>query len=409
MTLSAIILRLEGVFALTGDVFYEAMNEAFSEAGFTHRISRAAFAETFGHDVGRDAFLAYASRHLYPRKQTNDLRTLFEVTFKRLRQIAQDRMSETHTPAAPGVVDLLRAAQAQGVQIVLVTALAPPVCDRLIAIAGGMDAKALFSRIIYQDLRVPAEAFQHARAVVCGPSIVLESSTPGLAAAESAELASVAVVGQSVLANGIHGARAVVEKLPDLVEEAAGEGALVSGRDLLLALDAIVKNDIVIGSKMKVIDLQVRDVLRDKGDAVKSVNPTDTVHFLSQRLLSEKVGALVVIGDTGALEGIVSERDIARGVAAHGASVLDMPVSAIMTRAVITCALSDSIHNVAKVMTARRIRHLPVAQGDKLAGLISIGDVLNRRLEEVRYEASVLRHAAAAGGDVVNLPGASRT
>ena len=90
MTLSAIILRLEGVFALTGDVYHAAMNEAFSEAGFAHRISRAAFAETFGHDVGRDVFLAYASRHLYPRKQTSDLRTLFEVTFKHLRQIGLD-------------------------------------------------------------------------------------------------------------------------------------------------------------------------------------------------------------------------------------------------------------------------------------------------------------------------------
>ncbi len=406
MTLSAIILRLEGVFALTGDVYHEAMNEAFSEAGFAHRISREAFAETFGHDVGREVFLAYASRHLYPRKQTSDLRTLFEVTFKRLRQIAQERMAQAHTPAAEGAVDLLRAAQERGIQTILVTALPPAVCERLIANAGGQDAKSLFSRIIHQDLRAPAEAFQHAKAVVSGPVIVLESSTPGLAAAETAGLASVGVVGECVLANGIHGARAVVEKLPDLIDYAAGAQARVNGRDLLQALDAIVKTDIVIGSKMKIIDLQVRDVLRDKGDAVKSVNPTDTVQFLAQRLLSEKVGAMVVIADTGALEGIVSERDIARGVAAHGAGVLEMPVAAIMTPAVITCALSDSIYNVAKVMTARRIRHLPVAQGDDLVGLVSIGDVLNRRLEEVRYEASVLRHGG--GPDLADRPPAGR-
>lgn len=407
MTLSAIILRLEGVFALTGDVYHAAMNEAFSEAGFAHRISRAAFAETFGHDVGRDVFLAYASRHLYPRKQTSDLRTLFEVTFKHLRQIAQIQLAQSQTPAAPGAVDLLRAAREQGVQTILVTALSPSACDHLISNAAGHDAKALFSRIIHQDLRVPSEAFLHAKAVVSGPAIVLESSSPGLAAAEAAGLASVGVVGECVLANGIHGARAVVEKLPDLIDDLGLQHGQPSGRDLLMALDAIVQTDIVIGSKMKIIDLQVRDVLRDKGDAVKSVNPTDTVQFLAQRLHLEKVGAMVVIGDTGALEGIVSERDIARGLATHGPRVVDLPVAEVMTRAVITCALSDSIYNVAKVMTARRIRHLPVAQGDKLVGLISIGDVLNRRLEEVRYEASVLRHGGAPG--VVNRLGADRS
>lgn len=406
MTLSAIILRLEGVFALTGDVYHAAMNEAFSEAGFAHRISRAAFAETFGHDVGRDVFLAYASRHLYPRKQTSDLRTLFEVTFKHLRQIAQIQLAQWQTPVAPGAVDLLRAALEQGVQTILVTALSPSACDQLISNAAGQDAKALFSRIIHQDLRVPSEAFLHAKAAVSGPAIVLESSSPGLAAAEAAGLASVGVVGECVLANGIHGARAVVEKLPDLIDDLGmQDGQPSSGRDLLMALDAIVQTDIVIDSKMKIIDLQVRDVLRDKGDAVKSVNPTDTVQFLAQRLHLEKVGAMVVIGDTGALEGIVSERDIARGLATHGPRVVDLPVAEVMTRAVITCALSDSIYNVAKVMTARRIRHLPVAQGDKLVGLISIGDVLNRRLEEVRYEASVLRHGGAP--DLVNRLGRS--
>lgn len=404
MTLSAIILRLEGVLSLTGEAYYDAMNEAFAEAGFAHRISRTAFAETFGHDVGRDLFLGYASRNLYPRKQTSDLRTLFEVTFKHLRQIAQDRLQASPAPAAPGVMDLLRAAREHGVRIVLVTALPPAVADKLIAAACAEEAKSLFASIIHQDPRAPTDAFLQAKALVPECVLVLESSTPGLAAAEAAGLASVAIVGQSVLADGIHGARAVVEKLADLVEDGATAGATeCTGRDLLHALDAIVKTDIVIGSKMKIIDLQVHDVLRDKGAAVKSVNPTDTVQYLCHRLLTENVGAMVVIGDTGALEGIVSERDLARGVAAHGAGVLEMPVSAIMTRAVITCALTDSIYNVAKVMTARRIRHLPVAQGATLVGLVSIGDVLNRRLEEVRYEANVLRHGG--GVDLANAPG----
>lgn len=402
MKLKSIIIRLEGVLALTGDVYFEAMNEALGEAGFFQRISREAFAAIFGHDVGRDMFLGYATRQLFPRKQTSDLRTLFEVTYKHLRACARDKLETAKVMPGPGMLDLAKAARDAGVSLTVVTGLPLEVADKLLASAAGANARELFHNVVKQDLAKPAAAFIEAAAAVPGPAIVLESTTAGLAAAQTAGLPAVAVIGSSVLANGIHGARAVVDRLADLVEGASCEP---DGRSLLVALDAILASDAVAGATKKIIDLQVRDVLRTKGGAVKSVNPTDTVQFLAQRLRSDQVGAMVVIADTGALEGIVSERDIARGVAQFGASVLEMPVSAIMTRAVITCAPVDSIHNVAKVMTARRIRHLPVSEGDKLIGLISIGDVLSRRLEEVRYQASVLR---GSGEDMVNTPDASR-
>lgn len=137
--------------------------------------------------------------------------------------------------------------------------------------------------------------------------------------------------------------------------------------------------------------MKVIDILHHKGDAVKSVSPTDTVHLLSCRLSQDKIGAMVVISQTGALEGIVSERDVTRGLAEHGHSLLTMHVSDIMTRAVITCSPNDTLYEVAEVMTKRRIRHLPVLDGGMLAGLISIGDVLSRRLKEVELEANVLR------------------
>lgn len=402
MRLASIIIRLEGVLALTGDVYFEAMNEALGEAGFFQRISRDSFAGTFGHDVGREIFLGYATRHLFPRKQTSDLRTLFEVTYKHLRACASDRLATAKVMPGPGMLDLARAAREAGVKLTVITGLPLDVAGKLLASTAGAGAHELFQSVIKQDLAKPSAAFIEAASAAPGPAIVLESTTAGLAAAECAGIPAVAVIGSSVLANGIHGARAVVDRLAELIEDGASEP---DGRSLLVALDAIVASDAVAGAIKKIIDLQVRDVLRDKGGAVKSVNPTDTVQFLAQRLRSDLVGAMVVIGDTGSLEGIVSERDIACGVAEFGARVLDMPVSAIMTRAVITCAPVDSIHNVAKVMTARRIRHLPVSEGDKLIGLISIGDVLNRRLEEVRYQASVLR---ASGEDAPTAPDTSR-
>lgn len=397
MTLATLIIRLEGVFALTGSVYFEAMNEALAEAGFCHRITPEAFAEKFGHDVGRELFLAYASRHLFPRKQTSDLRTLFEVTYKHLRQCAHDKLATARVEPGLGILDLLSAAQAAGIHTVLITGMPLTTAEKLIVTTAGPEARSLFDRVIKQDSSNPAAAFAEARALALGPALALESSTPGLAAAQSVGIPSVAVIGQSVLESGIHGAREVVDKIGDLLDEPPEGGDL--GRSLLQALNRIVKTEAVVGVVKKIIDLQVRDVLRDKGDAVKTVNPTDTVQFLAERLRSCQVGALVVIGDTGALEGIVSERDLARGLAQHGAAVLDMPVSAIMTRAVITCAPVDSIHTVAKVMTARRIRHLPVSEDGRLVGLISIGDVLNRRLDEVRYQATVLRKA---GPDVVD-------
>jgi CBS domain-containing protein len=142
--------------------------------------------------------------------------------------------------------------------------------------------------------------------------------------------------------------------------------------------------------------MQVQDILRTKGTAVMSVRPGDRVHTLARRLAEDKIGAMVVLGDDGTLVGIVSERDVARSLAVYGNELLEMPVSGIMTKVVITCAPTDSVHGAAKVMTTRRIRHLPVQDAGKLVGLVSIGDVLNHRIEEVQLEANVLRDYAIA-------------
>lgn len=145
--------------------------------------------------------------------------------------------------------------------------------------------------------------------------------------------------------------------------------------------------------------MTVAEILKRKGPGVKTILSSETVWALANRLRAENVGAMVVVRDRSEdIEGIVSERDIARGLAEHGSNLPGMPVSALMTRGVITCVSSDSLGTVARTMTQRRIRHLPVMEDSKLIGLVSIGDVLGYRLDEMQQEVNVLRDYAIAKG-----------
>jgi CBS domain-containing protein len=112
----------------------------------------------------------------------------------------------------------------------------------------------------------------------------------------------------------------------------------------------------------------------------------------------ERIGALIVTGPGDErIVGIISERDIVRGMAEHGVAVLNMRVSGLMTYAVKTCAPHDSLKHVMVVMTLGRIRHLPVVDGSRLCGMVSIGDVVKNRLQEMELEVNVLRDACLAG------------
>ena len=142
--------------------------------------------------------------------------------------------------------------------------------------------------------------------------------------------------------------------------------------------------------------MKVADILKGKSSAVMTVQPTLTIGALAQRLRSAGVGVMIVTSDGQTLDGIISERDIAYGLAADGAALPSLKVTDLMTRAVITCSLQDTVVEVAKVMTMRRIRHLPVKDGAKLVGVVSIGDVLKSRISEIELEANVLRDIAIA-------------
>ena len=144
--------------------------------------------------------------------------------------------------------------------------------------------------------------------------------------------------------------------------------------------------------------MKVADILSAKGNHVMSVRPTETIVLLAHRLRAEQVGAMVVSQDGRTVDGIISERDVTRGVAEHGGNIANLNVSDLMTRGVVTCSPNDMIADIARIMTRRRVRHLPVQNNGELTGIISIGDVVKYRLDEMELEANVLRDYAIARG-----------
>jgi CBS domain-containing protein len=137
--------------------------------------------------------------------------------------------------------------------------------------------------------------------------------------------------------------------------------------------------------------MTVKAILAVKGTEVLTIEPTTNLAAAAKILAERKIGALVVTGPDRRVIGIVSERDIVQDLAAHGAASLDLPLTEVMTRKVMTCSASDTISSVMERMTAGKFRHLPVVEQGRLAGIISIGDVVKHRLQEMEREQSALR------------------
>jgi CBS domain-containing protein len=136
--------------------------------------------------------------------------------------------------------------------------------------------------------------------------------------------------------------------------------------------------------------VQISQVLRHKGSEVATVEAGESVRAALALLARYGVGALVVSADGQRIDGIVSERDIARGLHEHGAALLAEPVSSVMTAEVQTCVPGASVHELARQMTDHRVRHVPVVVGDRLVGIVSIGDVVKARLDELETERAQL-------------------
>lgn len=133
--------------------------------------------------------------------------------------------------------------------------------------------------------------------------------------------------------------------------------------------------------------MKISDVLRGKGTDVVTAAPDDSVADLLTLLADHGIGAVVVSSGEGAVEGIVSERDVVRHLHRRGTDILDGPVSAIMTAQVHTCTDQDRVSDLESRMTERRIRHVPVVDAEgRLVAIVSIGDIVKQRIRDLAAE-----------------------
>ena len=144
--------------------------------------------------------------------------------------------------------------------------------------------------------------------------------------------------------------------------------------------------------------MSVSHILGVKGRSVITATSKETVQSIAQKLSQNRIGAVVVVDDKGGIAGIVSERDIVRALADYGAKSMALAVSGIMSKTVKTCKVGDSEIELMALMTTHRIRHLPVVDGGKLAGMISIGDIVKFRIEAIEREAEDMKSYISSAG-----------
>ena len=137
--------------------------------------------------------------------------------------------------------------------------------------------------------------------------------------------------------------------------------------------------------------MQVMQILKEKGAEVTTMAPDASIADAVRTLNERRIGALVITGRYGNIEGVLSERDLIHALAERGTDLLTARVSDLMTRHVFTCTPETSIEELMRQMTRRRIRHLPVVSDGQLCGIVSIGDVVKNRLLELETEATTLR------------------
>jgi CBS domain-containing protein len=137
--------------------------------------------------------------------------------------------------------------------------------------------------------------------------------------------------------------------------------------------------------------MHVSQILKEKGRAVETIERNVSLLDVARRLSDKRIGAVVVVDEAKRIVGIISERDLIRVIGADGPEALNRSLADVMTTNVITCREQDTIDEIMALMTERRIRHLPVVEDGKLAGIVSIGDVVKYRVAEVELEAMAMR------------------
>jgi CBS domain-containing protein len=142
--------------------------------------------------------------------------------------------------------------------------------------------------------------------------------------------------------------------------------------------------------------MKISDILSHKGPGIVAILPSETLAAAAKKLAEHRIGGLVVRDRFGRLAGMLSERDIVSAMAQHGAAALGLTVNDAMTPDVVTCRPSDTVREIMALITVRRIRHIPVCEGERLLGIVSIGDVLKSRLDEKELELNMLRDLSLA-------------
>lgn len=143
--------------------------------------------------------------------------------------------------------------------------------------------------------------------------------------------------------------------------------------------------------------MNVATLLKNNGSSVCTGRPTQTLLEISQLLSERRIGAVVIVGDRGAVVGIASERDVVRILALHGAGALDQKAETFMTRNIVTCDKTATVDQLMAMMTRGRFRHVPVVEDDALVGIVSIGDIVKSHIAEVEMEVSAMRGYLATG------------
>ena len=138
--------------------------------------------------------------------------------------------------------------------------------------------------------------------------------------------------------------------------------------------------------------MDIESILVVKGKAVSTIRPEARVAEAARRMREERIGVLVISDDGRRILGIISDRGVMHAIVEHGVGIMDQPVESVMAREVVTCSPRDRIGSIMRLMTDRRIRHVPVVEDGQLSGIISIGDVVKSRIGELEFERDQLDH-----------------
>jgi CBS domain-containing protein/beta-phosphoglucomutase-like phosphatase (HAD superfamily) len=406
MTLQAIIIRADGALAETEEVRRRAFAQAFSEAGLEWSCDREGFALTAKLGSGIARMTHYVRSSLRGKPETPDLSHLIQAMHRRACKIFGEMLAKGGVDPRPGIRDLIIAARADGLRLVLVSLLEPRDTEMLLSKILGDRGRALFEVVVSGDKDGKGECerlYDDARGVLGCDSkhgLVIEGGRRGSLAAQSAGFPVITTRSAFCRESPAFSKEAVfVDHLTDLLPNRdRNPYDPLSSQDRADLLAAIYRLHEGNCSGLTGLDwsdeMKVSDILKAKGSAIKTIEANATMRALAHSFRKEQIGAMLVLDDKGQLEGIISERDLARGIDEFGMDLPQMRVANLMSRSVATCAPDDRVSDVANIMTQRRIRHLPVVVDGKVMGLISIGDVLKHRIDEVQLEASILRDVA---------------